>query len=79
MEYKHCTDCGDILCKEGVCQCKTMYALKKEDKVCPECGSLIYCYNDPSRDNTLGEYCTNANCDYLENQFMDWEDIKGDR
>lgn len=74
MEYEKCNDCGDLLDKEGKCSCGKFYVYSKEK--CPECGSLIFCYNDPSMDSTLGDYCTNKKCNFQENQFMSWEEIK---
>ena len=74
MQYNKCYNCGDILNKTGLCSCETFYVDKQSS--CPECGSYTFEYNDPSQDSTLGTYCTNRDCDYVSNQFMDWEDIK---
>lgn len=73
IKYSTCIKCGDTLDKAGVCSCEKFFV---EDKKCPECGSLIFCYNDPSEDSTLGEYCTNMHCEYTANQYMSWEEIK---
>lgn len=42
---------------------------------CPLCGSSIYSENDPSRDPMARRVC--ENCDWEDNQFMTWEEIRG--
>lgn len=73
IKYETCNDCGDTLNKARLCSCERIYV---EDRKCPECGSLIYSYNDPNDDTSLGEYCTNMHCEYMTNQYMSWEEIK---
>lgn len=73
INYSTCLHCGDVLDKAGICSCETLFV---EERKCPECGELIYCYNDPSEDSMMSEYCVNADCKYTANQFMSWEEIK---
>lgn len=41
---------------------------------CPLCGSKTYSEDNPSDDATLTVAC--SNCDWWENQFLTWEEIK---
>ena len=74
IKYEKAFCCGTVLDKAGVCECETLFI--SEAKKCPECGCNTYSYNDPANDSTISEYCTNSECEYTENQYIDWEDIK---
>lgn len=73
IKFERCNNCEDVLNKAGVCSCERFFV---EERKCPECGALIYSHNDPSQDNTLGEYCSNIECKYMANQYMTWDEIK---
>ena len=73
INHVTCFYCGDTLNKTGVCACEKMFV---DERKCPECGELIFYYNDPSDDSSMSEFCINAECDYTANQFMTWEEIK---
>lgn len=73
--FVKCGLCKDELKEVGLCSCKRMYVSKD---ICPECGYLVFSYNDPRHDSALGEYCTNVNCNYECNQYMSWHEIKKD-
>ena len=76
IKYKKAYCCGSSLEQEGLCDCETLY-VSKYDK-CPECGCMTYCYNDPGMDSSMAQMCTNSECNYIDTQFLSWEDIKED-
>lgn len=41
---------------------------------CPLCGGKTYSEDNPSDDTTLAEVC--SECDWWQNQFLTWEEIK---
>lgn len=73
IKYEKANCCGSLLDKEGVCECETFFV---EDSKCPECGCNTYCYNDPGLDISMSSMCTNSECDFLDTQFLSWEEIK---
>lgn len=48
----------------------------EDTRRCPECGGVIWSYNDMSYDPTDSEYCGTDGCPYTSNQYMTWEDMK---
>lgn len=63
------TEYGTVVCEE--CDILIM-----SNKKCPECGDMIWEYNDSAYDTTLGEYCHSKDCEYEVNQFLTWEEIR---
>ena len=74
IKYVKSSCCDTVLDREGLCECETMYV--SIHSKCPECGSHTYCYNDPGMDSSMSDWCTNADCNFTQNQFLSWEEIK---
>lgn len=74
IKYEKAFCCGSSLEESGLCECETLYVSEYEK--CPECGCNTYTYNDPGRDPSMSTKCTNSECEYIDTEFLSWEDIK---
>lgn len=67
----NCPECGGLMDDNYCPYCEIVI-----DGICPECEHPTWQHDDPSKDYTIGTYCSNDKCDFTYNQFMTWEEIK---